>query len=95
MKVVRLKCPVCGREFEAKFSGPHDLPPGFPFCSPRCKLIDLGRWLSEEYKISVPLPGAESLSEGEKRLLVKAFSAEDDPDGFLEGEDHREAEGDA
>jgi endogenous inhibitor of DNA gyrase (YacG/DUF329 family) len=23
--------------------------PQYPFCSPRCKLIDLGRWLGEEY----------------------------------------------
>ncbi len=23
--------------------------PQFPFCSPRCKLIDLGRWLGEDY----------------------------------------------
>jgi endogenous inhibitor of DNA gyrase (YacG/DUF329 family) len=24
--------------------------PQFPFCSPRCKLIDLGRWLGEKYR---------------------------------------------
>lgn len=23
----------------------------FPFCSERCRLIDLGRWADEEYKI--------------------------------------------
>ena len=22
-----------------------------PFCSPRCRLVDLGRWLGEEYRI--------------------------------------------
>ncbi len=26
-----------------------------PFCSPRCKMVDLGKWLGEEYKISEPL----------------------------------------
>jgi endogenous inhibitor of DNA gyrase (YacG/DUF329 family) len=26
-----------------------------PFCSDRCKLIDLGKWLGEEYKVSEPL----------------------------------------
>lgn len=26
-----------------------------PFCSGRCKQIDLGKWLSEEYKFSEPL----------------------------------------
>lgn len=25
--------------------------PQFPFCSKRCKLIDLGRWLGEEYSL--------------------------------------------
>jgi endogenous inhibitor of DNA gyrase (YacG/DUF329 family) len=25
--------------------------PQFPFCSPRCKLIDLGRWLDGSYRI--------------------------------------------
>jgi endogenous inhibitor of DNA gyrase (YacG/DUF329 family) len=25
--------------------------PNFPFCSPRCKTIDLGRWLGESYRI--------------------------------------------
>ncbi len=25
--------------------------PWKPFCSERCKLIDLGKWVSEEYKI--------------------------------------------
>ena len=25
--------------------------PHFPFCSAKCKLIDLGRWLGEEYRL--------------------------------------------
>jgi hypothetical protein len=25
--------------------------PQFPFCSPRCRLIDVGRWLGEKYRI--------------------------------------------
>lgn len=42
-------CPTCGRE--ARF---FDEPVG-PFCSARCKLADLGRWLAEDYVISEPL----------------------------------------
>ncbi|RKY05149.1 DNA gyrase inhibitor YacG [Candidatus Poribacteria bacterium] len=57
---LKLRCPTCGKEFECSFTGPHDLPPGFPFCSPRCKLIDLGKWLNEEYRISIPLPEGEA-----------------------------------
>jgi endogenous inhibitor of DNA gyrase (YacG/DUF329 family) len=26
--------------------------PEFPFCSPKCKLIDLGRWLGEDYRVA-------------------------------------------
>jgi hypothetical protein len=29
----------------------------FPFCSSRCKLLDLGKWLGEEYRIPGPRPG--------------------------------------
>jgi endogenous inhibitor of DNA gyrase (YacG/DUF329 family) len=25
--------------------------PSFPFCSDRCRLIDLGRWIDEAYKV--------------------------------------------
>lgn len=31
--------------------------PEFPFCSPRCRTIDLGRWLGESY--TVPSPADE------------------------------------
>jgi hypothetical protein len=27
--------------------------PSFPFCSPRCRTVDLGRWLGGEYRIPV------------------------------------------
>jgi hypothetical protein len=25
--------------------------PAFPFCSKRCRMVDLGRWLGEEYRV--------------------------------------------
>ncbi len=49
------RCPVCGRE--VRFEG--ELTKTYPFCSKRCRLIDLGEWLSERYRISEDLPGAE------------------------------------
>lgn len=50
---MRGKCPVCkaGFEFDTK-----NLPGNFPFCSERCKLVDLGRWIDGDYKISTPAP---------------------------------------
>jgi endogenous inhibitor of DNA gyrase (YacG/DUF329 family) len=44
-----LKCPVCGKPSE------FDAPPLGPFCSTRCKMVDLGKWLGEEYRVSEPL----------------------------------------
>jgi len=44
-----LKCPICGVEVPYVFI---DEVPYRPFCSRRCKLIDLGRWLNEEYRVS-------------------------------------------
>ena len=51
MKVIR--CPICGKD--VIFYEKEKFPPNFPFCSQRCKLIDLGKWLNEEYRISEPL----------------------------------------
>jgi len=28
--------------------------PDYPFCSPRCRKIDLGRWLGEQYGVGTP-----------------------------------------
>ncbi len=39
-------CPTCGSVFEPEFST------AMPFCSDRCRSIDLNRWLNEE--ISLP-----------------------------------------
>ncbi len=44
-----IKCPICRRESDF-FAEPLG-----PFCSVRCKMVDLGQWLGEEYRISEPL----------------------------------------
>ena len=60
-------CPICKKE--VKFDDPE-----MPFCSERCRLIDLGKWSSGGYVISTPidpneiptlLRGAEQDSEHE------------------------------
>jgi endogenous inhibitor of DNA gyrase (YacG/DUF329 family) len=38
--------------------------PDFPFCSERCRLTDLGKWASEEYRISEPAPPQAAASHG-------------------------------
>lgn len=44
-----VSCPTCRRR------GPWFATPYGPFCSRRCRLIDLGKWLGEEHVISEPL----------------------------------------
>ncbi|MND04568.1 DNA gyrase inhibitor YacG [compost metagenome] len=40
-----MKCPTCKKETEAAGN------PFRPFCSERCKLIDLGRWAAGDFRI--------------------------------------------
>ena len=49
-----VRCPTCDKAFDPNSST------AMPFCSPRCRQIDLGRWLKEE--ISMPV---SELSEDE------------------------------
>jgi uncharacterized protein len=49
-----VKCPLCKKKTEWKDN------PFRPFCSERCKMIDLGKWAMEEYII-------ESKSEDEEK----------------------------
>jgi endogenous inhibitor of DNA gyrase (YacG/DUF329 family) len=54
--VRQVRCPRCGERRE--WSGnPHR-----PFCSLSCRLIDLGAWLDERYRVAGPELSAESES---------------------------------
>jgi endogenous inhibitor of DNA gyrase (YacG/DUF329 family) len=55
---LRIKCPSCRKEGEW-FATPYG-----PFCSKRCKLVDLGQWLNEEHKLSRPLDEEEKQPAG-------------------------------
>lgn len=52
-QTLTVECPTCGAPVEWSAAYPNR-----PFCSERCKLIDLGAWASEEHKIPVS-PDAE------------------------------------
>ena len=41
-----VNCPQCGKEMVWDTSNRFR-----PFCSERCKLIDLGKWANEEYRV--------------------------------------------
>lgn len=46
------QCPVCKKDFQYDLGGERKYSPCFPFCSERCKLIDLGAWLDTDYRIA-------------------------------------------
>jgi endogenous inhibitor of DNA gyrase (YacG/DUF329 family) len=56
---LKLKCPICKNPVTSQDAD-------FPFCSERCRLIDLGKWASGAYVISSPVQdiddGVEDLS---------------------------------
>jgi len=51
-RILKLRCPICKKPVK---SGDAE----FPFCSQRCRTIDLGRWASGEYVVSSPVADAE------------------------------------
>ena len=53
-RVLSLRCPTCKKlvlRSDAEF----------PFCSERCRLIDLGKWASGDYVISTPITDPEEM----------------------------------
>jgi hypothetical protein len=60
-----LSCPTCQRSVTAK-------DPDFPFCSDRCRAIDLGKWASGAYRISSPALDPELLEELDHELEQEA-----------------------
>jgi endogenous inhibitor of DNA gyrase (YacG/DUF329 family) len=53
--MIKGRCPICSRSFE--IASLDDLP-SFPFCSDRCRLVDLGRWIDGAYTIPGSSPSA-------------------------------------
>ena len=49
MKARIVNCPQCGKPITWDVANRYR-----PFCSERCRLIDLGAWASESYRIPVP-----------------------------------------
>jgi uncharacterized protein len=52
--MMNLSCPICSKRMQIEKID--DLP-SFPFCSDRCKLIDLGRWIDGAYAIASSASG--------------------------------------
>jgi uncharacterized protein len=46
---MKRRCPICRKPTDSETNA------DFPFCSERCRLLDLGNWSSEKYVISNPV----------------------------------------
>jgi endogenous inhibitor of DNA gyrase (YacG/DUF329 family) len=51
-----MKCPICQRP--VKLSDPEA-----PFCSARCRDVDLGNWATEKYIISSPIQSSSAMRD--------------------------------
>jgi len=66
--MIKGRCPTCSLCFEV--ASIDDLPT-FPFCSERCRLVDLGRWFDGTYTVPedvaapTPIPDESENDEGE------------------------------
>jgi len=58
------KCPICGKTVAHDFR---------PFCSARCKQVDLNRWLTESYRVP-----AQVVQDEEEDLPARPDQREDD-----------------
>jgi hypothetical protein len=56
-----VKCPTCNRDLQWSPAAPFR-----PFCSERCRLIDLGAWLSEERGIAGEEAGPPAADHGDE-----------------------------
>jgi endogenous inhibitor of DNA gyrase (YacG/DUF329 family) len=46
-------CPTCSKAFDPVKARAASITSLGPFCSPRCRQVDLGKWLNEEYRVPV------------------------------------------
>ena len=75
-RIRSLRCPICRTivlRSEAEF----------PFCSDRCRTIDLGKWASGGYVVSTPITDPEAYEDAQRQAdaMRKKMSDGDDSGG--------------
>jgi len=58
---MKITCPICKKDTTWEEN------PWRPFCSERCKLVDLGKWVSEKYKIAGEKKEEEQKAQGNEQ----------------------------
>ena len=66
------RCPICGEKTEQAFR---------PFCSKRCRDVDLARWLGDGYAIPGGVPEGDEDGEGPAPQGRRPDSHGEDDDG--------------
>lgn len=65
MNVIAIPCAHCKK---SKVSRGSEF---YPFCSNRCKLLDLGAWVNEDYRIAGPPSGSGNSETEEEEAAAK------------------------
>ncbi len=60
-KITKITCPICRKRTTWENNAFK------PFCSERCKMIDLGKWASEDYRIPGEKKSIPDADDGEKK----------------------------
>jgi len=69
---MKYSCPICKKPADSEKDA------DFPFCSERCRLLDLGAWSAEKYVVSDPIFAEEEIPEPDRRALREATRKPDD-----------------
>ncbi len=72
----KVRCPICDRVMDGQ--GPKEWP-DWPFCSKRCRLVDLGRWLGGAYCIASPVEEEDLESQSDLTDSPKPAGPSADP----------------
>ena len=60
---MKFQCPICKKDTDSAKDA------DFPFCSERCRTLDLGAWSAEKYIVSDPIFDEEEISEADRHAL--------------------------
>ena len=69
---MKLKCPICKQPTDSETTEE------FPFCSARCRELDLGNWATEKYKVAAPNLDESELEEIESNERSHSESSDND-----------------
>lgn len=65
-------CPICKNVTDSMADAE------FPFCSERCRLLDLGAWSAEKYVVSEPIFDEEDIPDADRRALQRGDRKSDE-----------------